>query len=130
MSEGIYTVYVIRDPETEEARYVGITKHTLEARAKGHVSAAKNPKTALHVWMKENDSAFIIEALEIGSSTTGAVAERKTREDFWIEKLRAAGFRLFNSLQTKKPISFQVREDPIGDAIMDEIDTIEVESTQ
>ena len=37
-----YKAYVLKDPETLEIRYVGITRKTLERRLKEHIRTTKN----------------------------------------------------------------------------------------
>lgn len=85
------TIYVLRDPKTNEVRYVGAATN-LKARIKHHIYA-RQKQTEKGAWI---DSLLaegrrpIIEIIEIAGGNW------EEREKFWIEKYDSTGARLFN----------------------------------
>jgi len=104
-------IYVLRDPVSLEVRYVGQTGQTLLNRLKGHIADSKrrpdNPKAQWINSVKTYGQNLLIELLE------EAVIER---EDFWIQKYRDEGSRLFNIIKggTCGPIGLKKTHCPQG----------------
>jgi hypothetical protein len=51
MSQSEVFIYGLIDPRTHEVRYVGQTGLSLKRRLQAHVTAAKQQKTLLHLWI-------------------------------------------------------------------------------
>ena len=87
----ILRIYILRDPFTDEVRYVGITSVALEERLRGHKRAAATGERYSCRWIRlllERGAVPLIEEVE---QTTDPA-----REAFWIEHFRLAGCRLTN----------------------------------
>jgi hypothetical protein len=83
------TVYALRDPNTFEIRYIGVTKRTLKRRLSGHIWAAKTGiKNHTTHWVSTLHAPPLIQAVEENCS--------RQREIFWIEYYRSLGTRLTN----------------------------------
>lgn len=86
-------IYVLKDPETGEVRYVGKTKLTLEQRLKGHINEKnKNYKCNWIKSLKAKDLVPIIESIERVSDETWA-----EREVYWIQYYKELDAKLVNS---------------------------------
>ncbi len=86
-------IYVLKDPETGEVRYVGKTKLTLKKRLQDHLS--EKTKSYKYNWitsLKNKNVLPIIESIERVSNEVWAV-----REMFWIQHYKDLGARLTNS---------------------------------
>ncbi len=83
------TVYILRDPNTLEIRYIGVTKKRLGHRLSQHVWAANNGVRS-HVarWIRTLNARPLIEPIEENC--------RRDREVFWIKHYRSLGARLTN----------------------------------
>lgn len=90
-----WSIYVLRDPRTNEIRYVGFTAETLRRRLGRHLSdATLKRKTHCHRWILALRSLELIpsiEAIEQGSGPEWANVEQK-----WISFYRNNGTRLTN----------------------------------
>jgi group I intron endonuclease len=89
------TLYQLRDPRTNEIRYVGKTVN-LKERWRRHIRDAKQGKTSLHrsAWIKQLlDLGFkpILEEIEIVTQS-----EWQERERYWIKEYRSRGYDLTN----------------------------------
>ena len=100
---GIYKIYVLRNPTTEEIFYVGQTKMPLEIRLSGHISetGANRDKINYIKEILESGKRPIIEAIETIATTcyidTMAVNER---EIYWIRYHKSLGCNLLNKAAT------------------------------
>ena len=87
------TVYALRDPETQELRYVGVTSRELRVRLLGHLT---DPCVCHRThWIRSLARRGLmptIEALE-----TIPFAGWQARETAWIAHLRKLGYRLVNN---------------------------------
>ena len=100
---GIYKIYILRNPITEEIFYVGQTKMPLEVRLSGHISetGANREKINYIQAILGAGQKPIIEAIETIATTcyidTMAVNER---EIYWIRYHKSLGCNLFNKAAT------------------------------
>lgn len=100
---GIYKIYILRNPITEEIFYVGQTKMPLETRLSGHISetGANRDKINYIKTILEAGQKPIIEAIETIATTcyidTMAVNER---EIYWIRYHKSLGCKLLNIAAT------------------------------
>jgi hypothetical protein len=90
-----WIIYGLKDPRTDEIRYVGWTIKTPERRLANHIWWARKRRSS-HVHrgilcLLAEDVTPAIEVLESGSGDKWRAAERE-----WIFRLRAVGFRLTN----------------------------------
>jgi hypothetical protein len=86
-------IYILKDPETQEVRYVGKTKHSLNKRLWGHLNQVET--THKYNWinsLKAKDLIPIIESVEKVSNETWS-----EREMFWIQHYKDLGAKLTNS---------------------------------
>lgn len=86
------SIYKLMDPITSEVRYVGITKHQIEERLKGHIKMARRGKPFpvcrwIRLLMKQNLKP-LIELIEENSSPD--------RESYFIREYRNEKCRLLN----------------------------------
>ncbi len=86
------TIYTLTDPQTQQLRYVGKTKHSIQHRLSIHLSEKENK--AKVEWIKEltkNGFIPIIEEIE-------KVSEREAKlfEKYWIQQMISWGFDLLN----------------------------------
>lgn len=89
----MYKIYVLKDPNTGNVRYVGMTKKTLEQRLAGHIRETGNGDK--YEWingLRETGQSPIIELIEKGANENKAI----TRERFWIDHYLQAGCDLLN----------------------------------
>ena len=100
---GIYKIYVLRNPITEEIFYVGQTMQPLETRLSGHISetGANRDKINYIKSILETGQKPIIEVIETISTKcyidTMAVNER---EIYWIRYHKSLGCNLLNKAAT------------------------------
>ena len=86
-------VYVLRDPETYEPRYVGQTIFTAEQRRNGHMLGAGNGSTMrVAEWIRSLPTEPHVTVLE-----EVPVAELDGAERRWIRTLQEEGAALLNS---------------------------------
>lgn len=91
-----WEIYILRDPETMDIRYVGITTIGINKRLRAHMSEASTSKEVSHRihWLKSLKSKRlkpIIQSIESGIGSTWS-----SRESLWIKILRDAGVNLVN----------------------------------
>lgn len=88
------SIYVLRDPETMEIRYVGRTKNSLSVRLNGHLSKAKQNKFKTHKdnWILSLPCKPIIEKIEM----VYGWEESYKREQEIIKQYILDGFNLTN----------------------------------
>lgn len=100
---GIYKIYVLRNPITEEIFYVGQTKMPLEVRLNGHIAQTGSNREKINYIKAILDAGEkpIIEAIETIATTcyidTMAVNER---EIYWIRYHKSVGCNLLNIAAT------------------------------
>lgn len=100
---GIYKIYVLRNPITEDIFYVGQTMQNLETRLSCHISetGANRDKINYIKAILEAGKKPIIEAIETIATTcyidTMAVNER---EIYWIRYHKSVGCKLLNKAAT------------------------------
>ncbi len=88
-------IYVLKDPETGEVRYVGKTKLTLEQRLNSHLRRkSKNHKGCWINSLKNRNLIPVIESIERVSDETWS-----EREIYWIQYYKDLGTRLTNSVE-------------------------------
>jgi hypothetical protein len=86
-------IYVLRDPRTNEVRYVGKTVKKLHFRLAGHIYSSKTAKTYRDNWIASLLAAGLRPIIEQIDSAGDDWAER---EQYWIAHYRSAGARLAN----------------------------------
>jgi hypothetical protein len=88
-------IYVLKDPITNEPRYVGKTIKSLEIRKRGHLKErVKKRNTYKYNWikkLKDNKLEPIIELID-----AYPISEWQYWEKHWIEEYRNRGFNLTN----------------------------------
>lgn len=85
-------IYTLADPITNEIRYIGLTKKTLEERLKGHLKC--KDKTHRTFWINSIKNKGLkpkIELLDEVENELGPVSEI-----FWISMFKTWGFKLVN----------------------------------
>ncbi|MBK3841724.1 GIY-YIG nuclease family protein [Paraburkholderia aspalathi] len=89
----ITSIYVLRDPRTNEIRYVGKTIQTLQTRLAGHLFDSAKKRTHRDKWISHLLLLGLKPQIEEIERTLGNWAER---ESFWILFYRRAGAKLTN----------------------------------
>jgi len=89
-------IYVLKDPTTNEVRYVGKANHPKKRYSK-HIRDVErhDPTSHKHFWIRKllrNNQKPLLEVIE-----TIDMSEWKERECYWIGKYRSEGIRLTNS---------------------------------
>ena len=89
-------IYTLKDPNTDEIRYVGVTTTTLNQRLSAHIYDAKHKK-GRHVlnWIKtvlNTNKRPIIELLEEVDDAVWEIMER-----YWISQFKSWGYKLTNT---------------------------------
>lgn len=90
----ITRIYVLRDPRTNEVRYVGKTVQPIEIRLQAHVRKSNERKTHRDCWifsLKQIGMRPAIEVIEVVEGDAWAV-----REIFWIAHFKATGASITN----------------------------------
>jgi predicted Fe-S protein YdhL (DUF1289 family) len=91
-----WIIYTLKNPRTDEVRYVGWTKRTPAKRLRNHLMESVNgPRTYKNRWLFSLLSIGlrpVIETVESGSGDGWAEAEKR-----WIARFKAAGARLTNA---------------------------------
>jgi hypothetical protein len=91
-----WIIYTLKNPRTDEVRYVGFTSRTPDKRMRAHINdAVRCPNTYRARWILSLLSIGlwpVMESVECGSGDGWADAEKK-----WIAALRASGARLTNT---------------------------------
>lgn len=93
-----YLVYTLSDPETDELRYVGMTTKPLNTRLNGHFvpSTLKKEENHRTHWLRLLRAKGVKPKIELLEGCVG-LEQMREAERFWIEQLRALGFRLVNT---------------------------------
>lgn len=95
--ERTYKIYVLKDPETLEVKYVGITTKTLKERLRGHLKETKDTRKKNYhkkAWINnliEKDLLPTIELLEVCTADNW-----EEREIFHIANFKELGCNLTN----------------------------------
>lgn len=85
-------IYVLKDPETGEVRYVGKTKQTLRIRLRGHLSDKRiNHRSCWIKSLKTRNLIPIMESIELVSDEAW-----QEREKYWIQHYKELGAKLVN----------------------------------
>jgi hypothetical protein len=89
-------IYGLRDPITNEVRYVGATKNMIEERLKSHIKYAKNEKHTSYLcrWIRKLLRLNIIPIPFIIEYTTKE--SWAIKEKYWIRQLKNDSCRLVN----------------------------------
>jgi hypothetical protein len=86
-------IYLLLDPFTAEARYVGQTRRALDVRRRAHIATVK---ATPHLWL----SRWVASVLRRGGEPLCLLLESTSfpdeRERFWIAHYREAGCKLTN----------------------------------
>lgn len=87
------TVYQLIDPRTNEPRYVGATKHTIEVRLRQHIIASTSSPSnqRLYDWIQELADVSLQPRIEALQERAYLPSERK-----WVRKLLREGRDLLN----------------------------------
>ncbi|HZF64191.1 MAG TPA: GIY-YIG nuclease family protein [Chitinophagaceae bacterium] len=86
-----YTVYSLKDPDTSEILYIGVTSKSLIERLIGHISERKD--CAKNKWIKKlisEGKVPLITAIEEN------IENGYEREGYWIKYYQEKGLHLFN----------------------------------
>jgi hypothetical protein len=86
-------IYVLRDPRTNEIRYVGKTVQSLVRRLSAHILRSANKRTHRDCWIAGVLMAGLTPRIE---EVDVAGDDWEEKERFWIAHFRAAGFDLTN----------------------------------
>lgn len=91
--EDNYKIYSLRSPESDNVRYIGYTKKSLEKRLKGHLGDSYNSyKVNWIKGLKANNLIPIIELIEDGISEDDV----KQKEIHYIKLFKSFGAKLVN----------------------------------
>lgn len=94
-------IYTITD-EAGAIHYVGKTSD-MRTRFVAHQSAAKNPKTDFHRWMRDYKGAIVMEPIEaVEKHHLSRNRMPIIREAYWIERFRDEGHPIKNVLPRRK----------------------------
>jgi hypothetical protein len=90
-----YTLYTLKDPFTNQIRYIGLTNRSLKVRLGNHYSDVhkNNYKSNWIKSLKKRKAKPIIEELDIAYS----LEEAHFFERYWISQFKTWGFKLTNS---------------------------------
>lgn len=103
MEERQYKIYCLKNPTTNEIKYVGVTVNDISKRLSQHISdTVKNPQLYKAKWISsilKQGIRPIIEVIEICNKDTWA-----DREIFWIKKYKEEGIKLTNILPGGKGV--------------------------
>lgn len=89
----ITKIYVLRDPRTNEVRYVGKTVKDLSSRLSAHINASRKKKTHCGQWIQ---SLWKIGLRPIAEEIDQALGDWAEKERFWIAHYRAETAKLTN----------------------------------
>jgi hypothetical protein len=116
-------IYVLKDPTTNEVRYVGKANHPKKRYSK-HIRDVErhDPTSHKHFWIRKllrNNQKPLLEVIE-----TIDMSEWKERECYWIGKYRSEGIRLTNSTDGGDGANISgcksvVKLDPITHEVLD-----------
>ena len=90
---GFGYIYILKDPNTDEIRYVGKTNN-IKARLKDHIRKSKLSKTHKNNWIQSllvKNQVPIIEIIEEITDNNWGI-----REQYWIDFYKRNGIRLTN----------------------------------
>ncbi|HEX7906851.1 MAG TPA: GIY-YIG nuclease family protein [Paraburkholderia sp.] len=89
----ITRIYVLRDPRTDEVRYVGKTVKTLADRLSGHINRSRRIKSPSGSWIKSLAKEGLMPIIEEIETAGDDWAER---ERYWIAHYRSVTHKLTN----------------------------------
>lgn len=97
-------VYALKDPRTNEIRYVGITKKTVDERIKDHLKMAKtNPNRWVYHWINDVLGTGLSLLVDVLEETNNCVLCE--RERYWILYGKENGWRLTNATDGGEGVS-------------------------
>jgi hypothetical protein len=85
-------IYTLSDPITNEVRYIGQTKHSLEERLKGHLKSKE--KVWRVYWIKSLKEKNLIPKIELIEEVDKSLGSQT--EIYWISMFKYWGFNLTN----------------------------------
>lgn len=85
-------IYTLSDPITNEVRYIGQTKHSLEERLRGHLKS--KGKTYRVYWINSIKNKGLVPKIELLEEVDKSVGSQT--EIYWISMFRFWGFNLTN----------------------------------
>ena len=88
-------IYVLKDPETKEIRYVGKTVSSLQKRLKQHIYDTKKSKNHRSNWIKSILNKNLIP--EIEEIDNCIWLESQEKEQFWIKYYKDLNYNLVNA---------------------------------
>lgn len=89
----MFTVYTLEDADTQEIRYVGLTRTSLKRRLSGHKRTARcGSNRRVYNWLRKCQKIPSIKALE----THASLHEAQEAEKFFIAYFKYVGVRLTN----------------------------------
>ena len=90
-------LYILKDPETEEIRYVGKTVKKLEYRLKQHISACKREKNHRTNWILSVINKNLKPLIEQIDECKWC--ESQAKETYWISYYKNLGYNLVNATE-------------------------------
>ena len=105
-------IYTLTDPITNQIRYVGITKNSLNKRLQGHIHDCKSKKPTHKInWIKSLLSKKLLPIIELLEEVETSIIFEM--EMYWIAQFKAWGFNLTNSTEGgETPITKFGKENP------------------
>lgn len=88
-------IYLLRDPQTQEIRYIGRTKNDLKIRLRGHISKAKKKKTYKDCWITNLSNVNLKPSIELLTVVNGWKESYKYEQSL-IKEYLAKGYKLTN----------------------------------
>ena len=85
-------IYTLSDPITNEVRYIGQTKHSLEERLRGHLKG--KGKTYRVYWINSLKNKGLVPNIELIEEVDKSIGSQT--EIYWISMFRFWGFNLTN----------------------------------
>lgn len=88
-------IYLLRDPQTQEIRYIGRTKNDLKIRLRGHISKAKKKKTYKDCWITSLSNVNLKPIIELLTVIDGWEKSYKYEQSL-IREYLSKGHKLTN----------------------------------
>lgn len=111
----MYRIYVLIDPRTNEVKYVGITKRTLEARLTGHLVEFSSCSEAKRDWVMGLLAVGLRPIIKEIEKTHKEIAT--ARESYWIHYYIKQGASILNLVAIDKKMTPIMRYRLIGEDI-------------
>ena len=105
-------IYTLTDPITNEIRYIGVTKSSLNKRLCGHIHDCKSKKPTHKInWIKTLLSKKLLPTIELLEEVETSIAFEL--EIYWIAQFKTWGFNLTNSTEGgETPITKSGKDNP------------------